>query len=207
VPDSASDPPQPTYLILVGIASHCSGCHSPALFHSATTNHLGHRICAKVALKQRRASPSAYNSRNGPRWTSMTSPTSDGQARRVNFSLPLLRAFSVDWRPRWRRGRGHDDTRARPYPDSRANRADGRRPDRRDRKSPPTSPPLAPLLHPRRARKEDGPRRRRPSRTANRHAPEAQRSPRAKGSAQSAGSADRTTQQSKSLLPCWQASP
>jgi hypothetical protein len=32
VPDSASDPPQPTYLILVGIASHCSGCHSPALF-------------------------------------------------------------------------------------------------------------------------------------------------------------------------------
>jgi len=23
-----------------------------------------------------------------------------GQARRVNFSLPLLRAFSVDWRPR-----------------------------------------------------------------------------------------------------------
>src|ERR1700731_5287686 len=66
---------------------------------------------------------------NGPRWTSMTSPTSGGQARRVNFSVPLLRAFSVDWRPRWRRGRGHDDTRARPYPDPRANRADGRRPD------------------------------------------------------------------------------
>src|SRR5260370_11944235 len=32
VPDSASDPPQPTYLILVGIASHCSGRNSPALF-------------------------------------------------------------------------------------------------------------------------------------------------------------------------------
>jgi hypothetical protein len=47
--------------------------------------------------------------RNGPRWTSMTSPTSGGQARRVNFSLPLLRTFSVDWRPRWRRGRGHDE--------------------------------------------------------------------------------------------------
>ena len=145
--------------------------------------------------------------RNGPRWTSMTSPMSGGQARRVNFSLPLLRAFSVDWRPRWRRGRGHDDTRARPYPDPRANRADGRRPDRRDRKSPPTSPPLAPLLHQRRARKEDGPTRHRPSRTANRHAPEAQRSPRPKGSAQSAGSADRATQQSKSLLPCWQELP
>src|SRR6202040_3092746 len=139
----------------------------------------------------------AWTTRNGPRWTSMTSPTSGGQSRRVNFSLPLLRAFSVDWRPRWRRGRGHDDTRARPYPDPRAKRADGRRPDRRDRKSPPTSPPLAPLLHPRRARKEDGPRRHRPSRTANRHAPEAQRSPRPKGSAQSAGSADRATQQSE----------
>jgi hypothetical protein len=37
VPDSASDPPQPTYLILVGIASHCSGCHSPALFSSRPT--------------------------------------------------------------------------------------------------------------------------------------------------------------------------
>src|SRR6202043_2391868 len=84
----------------------------------------------------------AWTTRNGPRWASMTSPTSGGQARRVNFSLPVLRAFSVDWRPRWRRGRGHDDTRARPYPDPRANRADGRRPDRRDRKSPPTSPPL-----------------------------------------------------------------
>src|SRR5271167_5038426 len=136
----------------------------------------------------------------------MTSPTSGGQARRVNFSLPLLRAFSADWRPRWRRGRGHDDTRTRPYPDPRANRADGSHPDRRDRKSPPTSPPLAPLLHPRHARKEDGPRRHRRSPTTNRHAPEAQRSPRRKRSAQSAGSAERATQQSKSLLAPWQAS-
>jgi hypothetical protein len=93
-----------------------------------------------------------------PRWTSMTSPTTGGQARQVNFSLPLLRAFSADWRPRWRRGRAHDDTRTRPYPDPPANRAGGSHPDKRDQNSPPTSPPLAPLLHPRHARKEDGPR-------------------------------------------------
>ena len=123
--------------------------HKPHCQSPPSARHGVHAVAPDRALTTR--------ARNGPRWTSMTSPTSGGQARRVNFSLPLLRAFSVDWRPRWRRGRGHDDTRARPYPDPRTNRADGRRPDRRDRTSPPTSPPLAPLLHPRRARKEDGP--------------------------------------------------
>ena len=70
---------------------------------------------------------------------------------RINFSLVLLRAFSADWPPRWRRGRGHDDTRTRPYPEPPANRAGGSHPDKRDQNSPPTSPPLAPLLHPRHA--------------------------------------------------------
>ena len=65
----------------------------------------------------------------------------------VNSSLRLFRAFPADWRPRWRRGRGRDDTRTRPYPDPRANHADGSDPDRRDRKSAPTSSPLALLPH------------------------------------------------------------
>jgi hypothetical protein len=126
---------------------------------------------------------------------------------RVNFSLVLLRAFSADWPPRWRRGRGHDDTRTGPYPDPLANRAGGSHPDKRDQNSPPASPPLAPLLHPRHARKEDGPRRHRLSRTTNRRALEARRSPRRKRSAQSVGSAEPATQQSKSLLTPWQAAP
>ena len=126
---------------------------------------------------------------------------------RVNFSLVLLRAFSADWPPRWRRGRGHDDTRTGPYPDPLANRAGGSHPDKRDQNSPPASPPLAPLLHPPHARKEDGPRRHRLSRTTNRRALEARRSPRRKRSAQSVGSAEPATQQSKSLLTPWQAAP
>ena len=112
---------------------------------------------------------------------------------RVNFSLVLLRAFSADWPPQWRRGRGHDDTRTRPYPDPPANRAGGSHPDKRDQNSPPASPPLAPLLHPRHARKEDGPRRHRLSRITNRRALEARRSPRRKRSPQSAGSAEPAT--------------
>ena len=138
----------------------------------------------------------------------MTSLSTRSQAvkpARVNFSLVLLRAFSADWPPRWRRGRGHDDTRIRPYPDPPANRAGGSHPDKRDQNSPPASPPLAPLPHPRHARKADGPRRYRLSRTTNRRALEAQRSPWRKRSAQSAGSAEPATQQSKSLLTPWQA--
>src|SRR5215469_12358499 len=142
--------------------------------------------------------------RNGPKWNLLTSPVVNSGW--VNVSLLLLRAFSVDGRPRWRRGLGHDDTRTWPYPDPRANRADGSDPDRRDRKSHPTSSPLGPLLHPRLARKEDGPKRHRLSRIANRHAPEAQRSPRRKRSAQSAGSSEQAPQHSKTLQRSWRAS-
>jgi hypothetical protein len=38
--------------------------------------------------------------------TSLTSRSLAVQPGRVNFSLLLLRAFSADWPPRWRRGRG-----------------------------------------------------------------------------------------------------
>src|SRR5215470_17754450 len=78
---------------------------------------------------------------------------------RVNSSVLLLRASPADWQPRWRQGLGRDDTRTQPYPDPRANRAYGSNADRRDRKSRPTSSPLAPLPHPRRAGTESVPRR------------------------------------------------
>src|SRR5215467_649414 len=115
---------------------------------------------------------------------------------RVNSSVLLLRASPADWQLRWRQGLGRDDTRTQPYPDPRANRADASNADRRGRKSPPTSSPLAPLPHQRRARTESVPRRHRPSRTTNRRASEAKRCLRRKR----AGSAEQATQKSEPLL-------
>src|SRR6516164_8274325 len=128
------------------------------------------------------------------------------KSARVNSSLISLRAFSADWRSRWRRDHEHGGTRTPPYPDPPSDRADWSHPDRPDQKSPPTSPPLAPRPHPPHARKEDALRRYCPSQTSNRHALEAQRSLRAKRRPQSAGSTERATQMSKSLQASGQAS-
>ena len=123
----------------------------------------------------------ATRARNGPRWTSMTSPTSGGQARRSTSPFLCFELFQLDGDPGGAEvagmtipEHGHIRVPVQTAPMGGV-QIDG------IEKSPPTSPPLAPLLHPRRARKEDGPRRHRRSRTANRHAREAQRSPRPKG--------------------------
>ena len=100
----------------------------------------------------------------------------NGSAILQRLMAVLLRGFSADWRRRWRRGRAHDDTRTWPYRNPRAPRASGPCSERSDRKSPPISPPLALLLHPRHAGKEDVPSRHRPLRITSRRATQVQRS-------------------------------
>jgi hypothetical protein len=116
----------------------------------------------------------------------------------------LLRAFSAGWRPQWRRGRGHDDTRTRPYPDSLANRAGGSRPDTGSKVSPNltaarASPASAARSYRRRAAVI--------SPVANSQSPRSLAISAPERSAQSAGSAEQATQHSKSFPASWQASP